>query len=167
MVNELTLEEVKAVLATGNFTELTGLVENEWLECKAAPYRLQHEHQKQELAKDVSALANASGGIILIGVRTEQDATHFGDEIVEIRPFDRTLAKPNQYQDVLTSWLYPSLWEVKIDWFESATEAPKGICVIIIPNQPPEQKPYLLDLGSGMSLDSIARRDRTNKKADA
>jgi hypothetical protein len=144
MAKELTLEEVKAVLTTGNFSELIGLVENEWLECKAAPYQLQHEHQKQELGKDVSALANAGGGIILIGVRTEQDATHFGDEIVEIRPFDRALANPKQYQDVLTSRLYPSLWEVKIEWFESATEAPKGICAIIIPNQPPEQTPYLL-----------------------
>jgi hypothetical protein len=44
-------------------------VETEHLEFKAEPYRLEHELQKQELAKDVSGLANARGGAILIGFK--------------------------------------------------------------------------------------------------
>lgn len=80
MPKNLDPDHVRFILKSGHFNELIGTVEDEHLECKAAPYQLQSEHQKQELAKDVAGLANAGGGIILIGVRTERDPTHFGDE---------------------------------------------------------------------------------------
>jgi len=101
-------------LENGHFDELIGAVEDQHLECKAAPYQLQHEHQKQELAKDVYALANADGGIILIGVKTERNPVHFGDEIIESCPFPQTLVDPDQWQAVLRTWIYPPLQHVDI-----------------------------------------------------
>lgn len=62
----ITLAEVAAILQSGDFTRLLGGLEDDHLECKSAPYNLDQEREKMELAKDVSALANADGGIILI-----------------------------------------------------------------------------------------------------
>ena len=144
MTKNLTVEQIKAILDSGNFDELITAVEDEQIECKAAPYQLNEAHQKQELAKDVSGLANANGGVILIGVRTERNSTHFGDEINEIRPFPRNLVDPNQYQDIIRSWIYPALQQVDIRWFPSAVNQEEGIVAIIIPDQIMTWRPFLI-----------------------
>ena len=140
----ITRDEVPTILDSGNFNDLIRAVENEWLECKAAPYRLKEDHQKQELAKDVCALANASGGFILIGLKTQRDPTHFGDEIIEVRPYPQSLVNSGQYQDVLKQWIYPRLQQVEVKWFPSASDPKKGIFAILIPPQASIHRPFLL-----------------------
>jgi len=140
----LTRDHLQTILESGNFDDLIGAVENNWLECKAAPYRVKEEHQKQELAKDVSALANASGGVILIGLKTQRDAIHFGDEIREIRPFPQNLVNANQYHDILKSWIYPVPRQVEIRWYSSCSEQNKGILALLVPAQASVHKPFLL-----------------------
>jgi len=144
MTKNLTVEQIKAILDSGNFDELITAVEDEQIECKAAPYQLNEAHQKQELAKDVSGLANANGGVILIGVRTERSSKHFGDEITEISPFPRKLLDPNQYQNIIRSQIYPAPQQVDIRWFPSAVDLEKGIVAIIIPDQTMTWRPFLI-----------------------
>ncbi len=144
MAKILILEQVTAILEKGDFEELAGVVENEWLECKAAPYQIDKDHQKQELAKDVSGLGNAGGGIILIGIRTERDPLHFGDEIKEIRQFAQSLVNPEQYIDILKTWIYPPLHSVDVKWIPSVKDPNAGIVAIVIPAQPEAKKPFLL-----------------------
>lgn len=144
MPENLGLDDVKAILDSGKFDKLIGAVENEQLECKTAPYQLQHNYQKQELAKDVSGLANANGGLILIGVKTERNPTHFGDEIKKVHPFPQTLINPEQYQDILRSWTYPRLQQVDVRWFPSAADRKIGIAAILIPNQTSARRPFLV-----------------------
>ena len=73
MPKNLSLAEITTILQAGDFNQLIGGLEDEHLECKREPYKLQLDTEKMELAKDVSALLNADGGIILVGVRTEKD----------------------------------------------------------------------------------------------
>lgn len=144
-MHDLTAEEVNALLASGDFDRLIGVEEGELLECKAAPYQLEHEHQKSEFAKDVSALANAKGGIILIGVRTERDATRPGfDEIKETRPFERTLVDPERYHNILKEWIYPAIQSIEIAWHPSKDNSTKGIVSIKIPTQSEARWPFLI-----------------------
>ncbi len=144
MPKKLSLEQVRAILESGNFDEFIEAVEDERFECKAAPYQLQHAHQKQELAKDVAALANADGGVILMGVRTETDPTHFGDEIREIPSFPQALVNPQQYQDVIRAWVYPPVQQVDVRWFPSAVNQERGIVAIFIPPQASARRPFLV-----------------------
>ncbi len=144
MPKNLELEEVKEILAGGRFEDLIGAVENEQVECKSAPYQVQKDVAKQELAKDVSGLANADGGVILIGVKTHKNPSHFGDEIIEIHPFSRSLINQEQYQDILQSWIYPSLQQVDVRWFPSAADQGRGIVAILVPNQPLAERPFLV-----------------------
>jgi hypothetical protein len=144
MAKNITLNQIKAILESGNFGELITAIEDEQLECKVVPYQLSQDHQKQELAKDVSAFANANGGVILIGVRTERNPTHFGDEISEICSFSQEIVNPGQYQDILQSWIYPAPQQVEIRWFPSVVNQEKGIATIIIPNQTAARRPFLV-----------------------
>ena len=62
MSRNLTPEEVVTILESGNFDDLIGVVEDEYVEAKQEPYQLVDEHNKQELAKDISGMANSKGG---------------------------------------------------------------------------------------------------------
>lgn len=151
MPKKLSPAEVLAILEKGDFTALVGVVEDHRLECKGEPYVLHHTekgtvtHYKQELAKDVSSLANTpEGGLILIGARTERVDTHVGDEIVEVRPIPKDLIDPKQYHDILNEWIYPSVLGVEVKWFPSRDDPGKGFAVIEIPRQASTRQPFLL-----------------------
>jgi len=81
------VSEVLKCLGTGNFEALRGLKESEWFECKSEPYFFNdpktEELKKQALAKAVVAFANTGGGIILLGVETKRNETHYGDEVID------------------------------------------------------------------------------------
>ena len=77
----LDLTTLARIIADADFDRLVGEVENEWFDCKSQPYQLDAgDYAKRELAKDVTAFANAGGGYILIGFRTEPGAARFGED---------------------------------------------------------------------------------------
>jgi predicted HTH transcriptional regulator len=55
-------------------------VEHVRFECKGGLYDTKTLKSKIELAKDISALANSSGGYLLIGPATKKNPFHEGDE---------------------------------------------------------------------------------------
>jgi predicted HTH transcriptional regulator len=68
-LRELTVEEVAGILSRGTFAELVSTVEHGQFECKNGLYDTKTVNGKIELAKDISALANSSGGYLLCGFR--------------------------------------------------------------------------------------------------
>ncbi len=150
MVKQLTLPEIAAILVHGTFDDLKGALEHEHLECKGAPYQLQHDHQKYELAKDVSCIANRSartgsdGGYILLGVRTEKSPEYYRDIVVDVSPFDQGLVDPTVYYQVLVKWLLPVSEGIDIRWYPSAANAARGIVGISITRQPADRWPIIL-----------------------
>src|SRR2546430_1840859 len=67
-------------------SHLIGVLEGRQLEFKKSAYRLDSERGKTEFAKDVAGMANAGGGIIVLGIETERDPTSGRDKSVRIRP---------------------------------------------------------------------------------
>lgn len=112
------------------------------MECKAAPYRTGDERERIELAKDISGLANANGGLILVGVRTERAQDSREDVIRAVTAFERRLLDAAQYQAILASTVYPTMNNVEFRWFESPEEPGRGVYAIVIP--PQQAKPYLV-----------------------
>lgn len=139
-----TVEEIKGILESGDFNQLIGSVENDIIEFKGAPYQLNNEYSKQELAKDVSGLANSKGGLILLGVATLINPTHHGEEVTEIKLYEKSIVNIKQYHDVLSSWIYPSLNQIDVRWISSSTDSKKGIIAVEIPKQPHTKKPFLV-----------------------
>jgi len=144
VAKDLTLELVKRILERGVFPQLIGGLENYKIECKRSTYNLAQLSQKRELAKDVSGFANAEGGIILLGVETRKSLAHPHDEIKAVHGFPQDLLKASQFHNVLRTWIYPSLGNVEIKWFQSKQNISEGIGVIEIPEQSRAKRPFLI-----------------------
>jgi schlafen family protein len=142
--DSLTPSAVVDLLRTGRSAELIGQRESPQLEFKLEPYRLADDRQKYELAKDVSALANAAGGVIVVGIRTQRDETHPWDRAVEIRPFPSDLVNAQQYGDVLQAWIYPPLEGVEIQSHPDPNRADHSLASILAPAQRPSVSPFLV-----------------------
>jgi hypothetical protein len=132
------------ILQTGEFDRLIGAVEDDQFECKSAPYQLDNERDKLELAKDVSALANSVGGVLLIGVQTEKSPTHFGDEVRRVRPFGQALVNLEQIAQLVGNWVYPPMHDLHIGWHPSQADRARGIVAIRVGADAVKERPYLV-----------------------
>jgi hypothetical protein len=92
--------------------------ENDWLECKREPHRLDSDPAIYELAKDVSALANSGGGLLLLGFATKKDDVHGRDRIAAITPFARDLFSETRWRQLLDNWLIPQAPALRVDIVE-------------------------------------------------
>ncbi len=57
--------------------------------------------QKLELAKDVSALANSVGGVIVLGFDTWRDPLTSGERISEFKPFPLDRVNSDRHRKVI------------------------------------------------------------------
>lgn len=137
-------DELDSILSSGNFDALVGTVETDWIDFKGDPYHLSNDQNKIELAKDMTAMANHNGGVILIGPRTVKKKTHTGEEVEKIELFAEDALNPKQYLDTLNAWTHPHLRDVGIWWHKSAGEPSRGLFSIVIPAQPAELRPFLV-----------------------
>jgi hypothetical protein len=131
----MTREDVLAILEAGDFDALLGTPEALEIEYKGQPYQLDTEGQKFELAKDVSAFANAAGGVLVIGIRTETDDQSAVDVAAEVRPFARALVDVQHYQDTLSARIYPSMRDINVRFHPMAADPNRGVIAIDVPLQ--------------------------------
>ncbi len=139
----LTPDEVHTILRSGDFAQLVGVIETDQFEAKAEPYA-DSNLGRLELAKDVSGLANATNGLIVIGARTERFPERQVDEIVEIRPLPLGLVNAEQYLALIRAWIHPPPAGVEVEWFPSREGADRGLVAISVPEQPSENWPHLI-----------------------
>src|SRR5207248_7910160 len=99
----MTPREVLEKLEAGEFAALIGLMENDWLDAKETPYILETQKQKLELAKDVTAMANAGGGIIVIGYDCEKQLTTAGEQICAVKEFSLNLVDLDKWSQILAN----------------------------------------------------------------
>src|SRR5260370_41826673 len=102
-------QKVLDKLAAGEFNALIGIAESVWLDAKECPYVLDTMKQKLEIAKDVSALANAVGGIIVLGFDTTRNPLTSGEHISEVRRFPICMVDPDRYRKIVHEYIYPPL----------------------------------------------------------
>jgi hypothetical protein len=100
------------------------MFESDWLEAKPAPYRLDKEAEAFELAKDVAALANAAGGIIVIGARTKNRPA--GDEIRRINECRIDEISPRRYVSFVRRKVFPRVDGFKVELTPGASAGRGG-----------------------------------------
>lgn len=114
----MTPTEVIARLAMWEQDEggLVNLPESSEVEFKTV-YRLQTPRQKAEFAKDIASLANAGGGLIVVGVETRPDDQLGRDVSVRVRPLAPGTLSLAQIEDVARSWVYPPQRSLRVtEW---------------------------------------------------
>jgi hypothetical protein len=124
----------------GHVGALVGQPESEWLDAKKQPWALGTPAGNAEAAKDVSAMANARGGMILIPART---TVMSGREVVsEVRemPIDRI--DVTQVRDVLRQWVFPPLPDLVTEIVETSEE--RGCLVVAVGAHRSENWPHLV-----------------------
>ncbi len=153
---QLTLEAIEDILSRKAIEEFVDASENEIIEFKGEPYRLEDDQQKTELAKDLTTFANTTGGFIVLGVKTGRIPDHPADVAQELRPIPRRLVRDEQYLDVARDWIYPSINSLRVRFIETHTDPERGIVVLEISPSLALDKPFLIV----KTTDSIARRER-------
>jgi hypothetical protein len=118
---------------------LLGQFESQWLEAKRELYDLSRTSQKIELSKDVAALANSGGGLIVFGFSTKSEPS--GDRIMRVRSIDTRRLQRDRYMQVLRARIHPCPEQLDIGRI-GGVEA--GFAYILVPKQPEELRPFML-----------------------
>jgi schlafen family protein len=138
---EFDLGSAASVISAGHPELLVGLLENGWLEAKRAPYRLDHEVDRYELAKDVASFANATGGLILIGAKTKGRPE--GDEITNVNGCVLADARPGKLRSLIEKRVHPRIEGLRAEQVPLSSDG-RGVVLIEIPSQADSRKPFLV-----------------------
>jgi hypothetical protein len=141
----MSFESIKIILENRQFAALIGLDEDTWLEAKGKnPYDFATPAGRYELAKDITAFANAEGGILLVGLTTTPAAETKTERITAHELCPQAEFDSAQYLGIIKEHVYPVIRDLKIYWLPVNDEAAQGLGVIEVPPQSPNQKYFLI-----------------------
>jgi hypothetical protein len=140
----LTLAQVRDIVARQALSEFIDVLENEVIDFKGEPYRLNTDQEKAELAKDITALANTSGGYIILGIKTTKLPTYNADIAHELRPIPKELLQPEQYQSVAKDWIYPPIHQLRVQFVPTDSDPERGLIALEIPESLTTDKPFIM-----------------------
>jgi len=138
-------DEVREALRAGRPERLIGTRECAWLDAKGQPYQLDQPRPAAELAKDVAALANMSGGVIVVGLRTRKAGS--SEVIDEVRPVPAGLIDRDRYRKLVRERVFPFVRDFSTWWIAVSDE--RGLLVIDVPAQAPKDKPFIVSGSDG------------------
>lgn len=152
-----TIDEVRGLIAGGDFNQFVGQPEDSVLEVKSQGYDLVGSAQaRYELAKDVAAMANAEGGYLIIGLSTQRDAAAVpagrdpaGDPRADLDVIAALSLVPpgtferERYAGIIREYVFPAIRGLDVQFFTSGT-GPNGLGVIFIPPQEDDLKPFAI-----------------------
>lgn len=149
----------------GHAASLVGQAESQWLDAKEQPWQLGTPRGKVELAKDLSAMANAQGGLILIPARTTVAS---GREIIEtVGDLRAHIVDIKQIRDVLKQWVFPPLPDLVTELV--ATSEGRARLVVAVGAHRPDNWPHLVvgDPSQHLSSHAVAAwvRDGDSNRA--
>jgi hypothetical protein len=147
--------EIINILQSGSFEGLIGVVEDGHVDFKRAPYQLDTEYGKFELAKDVAAFANGrDAGVIVIGVGTEVPSAHGAEmdtravspfeRAAKVTPIPRGLLNEKQYRDVIRERCYPVPAGFTVTAYPPANDSERCLLAIHVSAQDERDRPYLV-----------------------
>lgn len=157
---DLDVRSALDLLRAGEPGLLVGQPETQWLEAKAQPRNLEVLEEEFKLARDVAAMANGGGGIIVIGLGTTK--VDGEDEVNRVSAIPFELLDVPKFRSVIERLVFPppeglEIWRVE-------TEPNRGVCVLSVPEQPPGVAPLLIQgaiIGekiSGSHISLVRRR---------
>lgn len=87
-------------------------------------------------------MANADGGIIVIGFDCEKQPTTAGERIFEVKPFSLSLVDTDKISQILANFVHPPPHGVTVRVFESADG--KGLAALVVDAAAMTEKPYIV-----------------------
>ena len=143
------VDDVIALLAKGeaDWGGLVGVAENAWLEFKEQLHLATNApRDKLELAKDVDCLANAEGGVLVVGVSTKADPNTNADIAAEVKPFPAATTNIEQIESIIREYIYPDIQGLVVQRWPTV-DAQKCLVSIHVPRQDQGRKYFLVTRG--------------------
>lgn len=104
------------------------------------------QHQQQELAKDVAAMANTGGGMIVYGVaEVRSPGTSAADHIEPVGAVDETTFRA--IRQVAGTLVYPPVAGLQLLPLSPADKPSDGVLVLLVPDSP--EAPHLVHPSNG------------------
>lgn len=128
------------LVLAGHAGALVGQPESEWLDAKKQLWELGTAAGNAEAAKDLSAMANAQGGMVLIPARTTVIS---GREVIsEVRDMPVDRVDITQIRDVLRRWVFPPLPQLVTEVIETSDGRVR--LIVAVGAHRPENWPHLV-----------------------
>ena len=141
----VTSTELVSILDSGDFDQLIGVVEALTLEVKGSePYDFGLPSGRYELAKDVSAFANADGGHLLVGLETTKLADQPTDEITALSLLSASAFDVSKFRGIIRTYVWPQIIGLTVTWMPSQADSTRGLGVIFVPPQDDSMKLFLM-----------------------
>ena len=121
--------------SASDFQSLLGVREVQDFEAKQEWPDFATARSRWEFAKDVAAMANGGGGIIVYGLATQKLLAEQADETVAVHPINPAAFNSGMAIGILTDHISPRLRDVRIDLIPGLTLAPTGAVVVDVPRQ--------------------------------
>jgi hypothetical protein len=145
MTSSSTSEAVRDILASRQLSRFIGMGEGLHLEVKGrVPYDLETANAQYELAKDVSALANAGGGWIVCGLTTKEASDERKDIISALDLVSRSDFPDKRFDGLVREYVKPFPMGFEVTFIASEDDPDKGVGVLHVPQQSEDQKPFLI-----------------------
>jgi hypothetical protein len=146
-------------LAREEFDLILGTAESSWVDFKSAPYGLDTDRSRWELAKDVSAMANSGAGAIIIGFETEANEADRIETASARRPTRLDAVKIQTIRDLVRSWIFPRIREFDVQFYSEPGTAEEGYAMLHIPAQRAEDRPFVVTrMADGEAKGSVVSR---------
>ena len=140
----MSLESVKAILENHAYDSLIGLEEDTWLEAKGRnPYDFTNPHGQYELGKDVSAFANADGGILIVSLTTTPLPAAKTEQITSHDLCTKEEFPIEQYEGFIRLHIYPKIRGLSVYWLPVSADGTRGLGIIEVPVQSQNHKYFL------------------------
>ncbi len=142
------IDDISIIIKEKDFSKFIGLKENLWFEAKGRkPYQLDLPSGRYELAKDVSAFANAEGGHLVIGLTHKRLNDEMTEEVSGLELITGAELDIGKYSGLIKDYIYPQIDNITITWQESTNEKGKGVGHVFIPTQKETKKYFLITRG--------------------
>lgn len=150
------MDQLRLIVESGQFERLLGLPEDAHLEVKSAPYDPDSVVDRFELAKDVSAFANAQGGYLLVGFSTAREPDAEIDTVRAITPLAEEEFQAKRCYGVILGYVYPPIQGLEVRWHALGAGG-TGIGIVFVPRQHPDSGPFLVAkvVDDGAELKSV------------
>ena len=136
---------IEQLFESHELTARVGRPETQTFEAKgASPYDLDTASGRYELAKDVSAIANAEGGFLVVGLTTEKSAIEALDKVSALDLIAEAAFPADQIGGLLREYVVPRISGVQIGWVADQLTPDRGVGVIQVPRQSDDSKPFLI-----------------------
>jgi predicted HTH transcriptional regulator len=139
------IQSIRTIIGEGRLDELIGLEEDLHFEVKGSqPYDLDKAGDRFELAKDVSALANSEGGIIVVGLLSAPSASTQRDVVDSLDLIPEVAFDISKITGVIRDNVWPEISGLHVFWKAYASDSANGVGAIVIPPQSDNEKPFLI-----------------------